>query len=134
MDVFDRRRPNRVFDPLGVGGADRQATAQPTTGQCQAKSIGPMIATRREVDPGRAPKFPAAEYDRPIECTPAFQVAQERGKCRIEDLDLCRLKRMVADMSVPAIECHLYTSHTDLCEPAGGQAAAAKRCVAILGA
>ena len=41
---------------------------------------------------------------------------------------------MVVDVSVPAVERHLDAAHADLGQPAGGQAAAAERGVAVLGA
>ncbi len=49
-------------------------------------------------------------------------------------LTLRAMNRVVVDVGVPAIERHLDAAHADLDQPAGGQAAAAERSVAVLGA
>ena len=62
------------------------------------------------------------------------QVAQQRGERRVEHLDARLVDLVVVDVGVPAVERDLDAAHADLDQPACGQAAAAERRVAVLGA
>ena len=90
-----------------------------------------MVAAVERIDRRRATELPHHEHDRRFEEVAVFQIADERGQRRIEELRLGGVAGEVAGMGVEAGKRDLDASHPRLDEPPGDEAAPPEITVAV---